>query len=461
MKSKTEIFESMPIPRALMDFALPMIISQLVTLAYNLADTYYLGRTGNPYMVAAVSLILPVFNITIAIANLFGTGGGSLISRLLGSGNESEARKVCVYSIYVSIFASVLFALACFVFMKPLLLLLGASSQTYAYAKQYANIIIVLGGVPTVLELVMANIVRSTGYARQSGFGMSLGGILNIFLDPLFMFVLLPKGNEVIGAAIATMISNVAAMTYFIITIRKLKKTTVLTMNVHAGLPSAASIKSLYSVGIPASLSTFLYDLTNIVIDMLASSFGDIPLAAIGIVLKAERLPLNIGIGICQGMIPLIAYNYSAGNFKRMRGFLNFSRLAGLCTSLLCIILYEVFAADIMKLFIDNQETVLLGTGFIRIRCLATFFMFMCFNFVFFFQAIGFGTISFLLAVIRQLVFNIPILFLFRHIFGVYGIVWTQLTGDACTGLVSFIIYFYIEQKVIHPKENSLNTIKK
>jgi multidrug efflux pump len=452
---RSELFESASIPRALAEFSIPMIISQLVTLAYNLADTYYLGRTGNPYMVAAASLVLPVFNITVAIANLFGTGGGSLISRLLGSGRTEEAKKVCAFSIFGSIFVSFVFALLCLIFINPLLTVLGASSMTYKYAEQYALIIIVAGGVPTVLGLVMANLVRSIGCSRQSGIGVSIGGVLNILLDPLFMFVILPKGCEVIGAAVATMISNVIVMIYFLIIIMRLQKTTVLTLDIRKGRPSGLSIKSLFSVGIPASLSTFLYDLTNMVIDMIAASFGDITVAAIGIVLKAERLPLNIGVGICQGMIPLIAYNYSSGSFKRMRGFLNFSRLMGLCISVLCIVMYEIFADSIMKLFIDDAQTVALGTEFIRIRCLATFFMFLCFHMMFFFQAVGQGVVSFLLAVVRQLIFNIPLLFLLSHILGVYGIVWTQLAADLCTAAVSFVVYLIVEKKVIQPRERA------
>jgi len=460
MKTRTEVFESAPIPKALAEFAVPMIISQLVTLAYNLADTFYLGRTGNPYVVAAVSLVLPVFNITIAIANLFGTGGGSLISRLLGVSKEKEARRVCVFSIYFSIITALLYSLFCFVFMNPLLNVLGASSETFGYAKQYASIIIVIGGVPTVLTLVMANIVRSIGYAKQSGFGVSMGGILNIFLDPLFMFVLLPKGYEVIGAAVATMLSNVIAAVYFICLILKIKNKTVLTLDIKTGLPSKESIKSLFAVGIPAALTTFLYDLTNIIIDMLAATHGDIAVAAIGIVLKAERLPLNVGVGICQGMMPLIAYNYSAGNFKRMRGVLSFARMSGLVTSVVCIVLYEIFAPVIMKIFINNPDTIALGIGFIRVRCLATFFMFMCFSFVFFFQAIGIGYMSFTLAVIRQIGFNIPILFLLNHFFGVYGIVWTQLIADAFTAAISFVLYHRIDKKVIQPKERLINEAK-
>ena len=450
-QTKKIIFESWQVPKALAHFAIPMIISQLVTLVYNLADTFYLGRTGNHYIVAAVSLVLPIYNLTIAVANFFGTGGGSLIARLLGIGREDEARRVCSASIYLTIIAAFLYSLICFIFMEPLLWALGASSDTFGYARTYAMIIAVIGGIPTILTLTLAGIVRNAGYSKESGFGASLGGILNIILDPLFMFVLFPKGHELEGAAIATMLSNVIGMLYFILLIRKLDNKSdrsVLTLRFLHEKPSRESFISIISVGIPAALTTFLYDMTCIVINKLSATHGDVALAAIGVVTKAERLPLNIDIGICQGMIPLAAYNYSAGNYKRMKDVLNFSRALGLIISAICIVLYELGASSIMSVFIDNAQTVEMGTGFIRARCIATFVMFMSFHFVFFFQAIGQGRAALCLAIVRQLAFNIPMLFIFNHFFGMMGIVWTQFIADSCTSIVSFAVYHMVERRL-------------
>lgn len=447
------IFESMPVPKALMTLAVPTVISQLILLLYNLADTYFIGRTGNPYMVAAASLIFPVYNISIAFANLFGTGGGSLISRLLGLRRDEEARKVCAFSFYCAIAAAVLFSAAVFLFMNPILTALGASANTFEYARQYAFFTIVVGGIPTILTISMSMLMRSVGCAKEAGFGTSLGCLLNIGLDPLFMFVILPKGMEVAGAAFATMLSNVVSMCYFLIKFLKYRRATVLTLSVREGMPAGSSLKSIFAVGVPSALTTFLYDATNIVIDRLSALHGDVAVAAIGIVLKAERVPLNTGVGICQAMMPLAGYNYSSGNYKRMRSVLNFSRLCGAVVSVLCIILYEIFAVPIMNIFISNAETVALGTDFLRVRCLASITMFLCFNFVFFFEALGMGKISLFLAVIRQIVFNIPMLFLLNSVFGMYGIIWTQLIADACTAAVSFWVYSRVNRKILHPLE--------
>ncbi|MBQ3652945.1 MAG: MATE family efflux transporter [Synergistaceae bacterium] len=443
-----EIFETWPIPKALTELALPMIFGQLIILIYNLADTFFIGRTNNPLMVAGVSLLLPVFNISITFANLFGIGGGTLISRLMGAGRDNEAKTVSAFCFYMTIISAGLFSLLMFTFLEPILRLLGASTDTLPFAKQYTFCVIVLGAVPTILSMTLSNLLRSTGHARQAGFGVSMGGIINIFLDPLFMFVLLPKGYEVLGAGIATMLSNVISCSYFLIMIYRLRHSGILSLSIRNVLPSRHNVYSVFAVGVPAAIAVTLFDVTYIIIDKLASGYGDIPLAAVGIVLKAERLPLNVGIGLCQGMMPLAAYNYSAGNFARMREAVNFSRLVGLVIGFVAVALYEIFAADIMRIFIDDARTVELGTHFLRARVLATPFMFMCFHLVNFFQAVGHGGKALALGASRWVVFNIPLLFVMNWVFGMYGIVWTQVVADIMMAAVSIVVYLQFERSI-------------
>ena len=220
--SREDIFRTLPIHSALAKMVLPAVASQLIVLIYNMADTFFVGQTNNPYMVAATSLILPVFNITLCLAGLAGIGGGSLISRLLGEGDEEEARRVSAFSLYLGLAVSALFSVGIGLFMRPLLSLLGAGERTYEYARHYAMCVIVFGGVPTVLSNVLSNLIRSIGMSRQASTGIILGGLLNIALDPLFMFVLLPKGSEVLGAGIATCLSNCVALLYFVIVLLRM-----------------------------------------------------------------------------------------------------------------------------------------------------------------------------------------------------------------------------------------------
>ena len=421
--------------------ALPTIFGQIIVLIYNMADTFFLGRTDNPYMVAAASIILPVFNISLALAGLSGMGAGALISRLLGEGNEAEAKKVSAFGFYLSLVITALFSGGVLIFMRPLLNLLGASENTFLYARQYAFCVIVLGATPTVLSNVLSNLLRSVGVSKEAGFGITLGGLLNIALDPLFMFVILPKGYEVLGVGIATLLSNCVACGYFFCIIFKLRKRSVISFSLKNGLPSRKSIGSVFNVGIPSAVATLLFDIDYIVIDKLMAAYGDIALASVGIVLKAERLPLNVGIGICQGMMPIVAYNYSAKNRERMDGTIKFSPKSGIIFSLVSVTLYQIFAGFILRAFIANPQTVMLGTGFLRIRCLATPLMFMSFFTVYVFQGFGEGGKALFLGVVRWAVFNIPMLFLLNFLFGMYGIVWSQVTADVLTVILSFIVY--------------------
>ena len=443
------IFESMPVHEAVRIMALPTIISQLIVLVYNMADTFYLGRTNNPFMVAGVSLILPVFNICLSLAGLAGIGGGALISRLLGAGEAKEAEKVSAFSVSLAVVTTAVFSVGMLLFMNPILRLLGASGNTLTFAAQYSFCVIVLGGIPTVLSNVMANLLRSVGESGKAGFGIAMGGVLNILLDPLFMFVLFPKGYEVLGVGVATLISNCCACGFFTVTILREQADTVLRFRLSNGLPRTENVRSVFTVGIPSSIATLLFDIDYIVIDKLMSGYGDIALAAVGIVLKVERLPLNVGIGICQGMMPLVAYNYSSGDRKRMFRIIRFSLITGLIVGALSVTMYEILAGGIIRLFIADPETVLLGTVFLRIRCLATPLMFMSFFTVYTFQGFGRGERSLFLGIMRWAVFNIPMLFILNHFIGMYGIVWSQVTADILTVTLSAFVYFRFRRRLV------------
>ena len=440
--SQEELFQSLPVPAALRKMIVPAIISQLIVLIYNMADTFFVGQTNNPYMVAGTSLMLPVFNITLCLAGLAGIGGGSLISRLLGQGREDEARKVSAFSLYLGLAISALFALGIGLFMEPVLTLLGAGDNTYAYARQYALCVIVIGGIPTVLSNVLSNLIRSVGRSREASAGIILGGLLNIALDPLFMFVLLPRGQEVLGAGIATCLSNCVALLYFLIIMARLGRGSVLTFSARVGLPERSSISAVFGVGVPSAIATFLFDLDYVILDKLMVAYDDLALAAIGIVLKVERFPLNAGIGICQGMMPLVAYNYAAGNEKRMQDTISLALWLGLAIAAVSIALYELFAVEFSHLFIKDPQTLALASQFLRIRVLATPLMFLSFFTVHLFQAFGKGRTALFLGVTRWLAFNIPMLFLLNALFGMFGLVWSQVAADSLTVLLSAFVYW-------------------
>ena len=438
---KNDLFERTSPARALAVMAVPTIASQLIVLVYNLADTWFIGRTNNPYMIGASSLVLTLYLAAVALANVFGVGGGSLMARRMGEKRMDEARRVASYSVAVAALSALVFSLLVLMFMDPLLRLLGASENTCAYGRQYLMAAVVVGGVPTVLSMCMPMLLRNAGYSKEAGLGVGLGAVLNVILDPLFMFALLPKGCEVLGAAVATMLSNVVTLAYFVCMFLKVRDRTPLALPRRIERIGPENRRSLYSVGIPAAVSIFLFDLVTIVINRLVVSYGDIPLAAMGIVLKLERIPVNVGLGVCLGMVPLVAYNYASGNRARMRRFVDLARVAILAFSCACVALFWLFARPIVGAFIDDEATVRLGAQFLRGRCFALPFMMLGYHIVNTMNAMDRGRVSFLMALIRHLALIIPLLLAMNRLFGLDGLIWAQLAADVINAAIALAFY--------------------
>ena len=451
---KRELFERTPIPKALASLAVPTIISQLINLIYNIVDAFFIGRTGNSYMMAATTLTLTITLMNVALANLFGIGGGSLYARLMGVNEDKEAGRVSAFSVYGAVVISVLYASLIGCFLNPVLRFLGASDATIGYARQYTILVIVLGTLPALLSMVLAHLLRNAGYADKASAGLSAGGILNIALDPLFMFVLFPEGYEVAGAAVATLLSNIVACLYLLYSYRQASRTDALSLSLRDARDiQKSSIRQLFSVGIPSAILTGLFDLANIFVNILSSAHSDLVLAGMGIVMKVERLPNAVNVGICQGMLPIVAFNYSSGNHKRMKETISTARAAGLAISFACIILFEIFAGGVTKLFMSTSgkdaQTALVTLGyaalFLRIRCIASPFQFTNYHSSYCMQAMGNGRGTMLHAFVRELVFYIPFMFILDHFFGERGLASALIAGEACGAMFAL----YLVRKTI------------
>ncbi len=445
---KKYLFESMPVRKAIAAMAIPTVISQLINLIYNVVDTFFIGRTGNSYMVASVTVAYTIYMMTVSFGNLFGVGGGSLVARLLGKGENEKAKTVSAYSFYGAILIALVYSLMVGVFCEPLLRLLGASDFTIGFAKQYTYTVVVAGNLPIILGAVIAHLLRNVGYSKQAGIGLSAGGILNIILDPLFMFVLLPEGMEVFGAALATLIANCVSCVYLICVYRKVSAKTSLSMNpAFAKSIAKEDTKALYNVGIPSAMLTGLFDLANIVLNKQMSGYGDLALAALGIVMKAERLPNAINVGICQGMLPIIAYNFSSGNHKRMKEVIGNATFIGLAIAFASVALFEIFARPVSSVFLSTGsegaeealQTIAYAAFFLRLRCIASPLQFLNFRSSFCLQAMGDGKGTLLHAVVRELIFYIPFMIILNLIFGMNGLVCAIIAGEGC-GMI-FALY--------------------
>ena len=455
--SKTELFEKVSIPRALAVMGIPTIISQLINLIYNIVDAFFIGRTGNSYMMAATTVTLTLTMLNVAFSNLFGVGGGSLIARLMGQKRDDKGRKVSAYSVRGALRLGICYAAVTGLFMDPILRFLGASDATIDFAKQYTTLVIVIGTTPSILGLTLAHLLRNTGHSSQASLGLSLGGVLNMILDPLFMFVILPKGQEVTGAALATMISNLFSCTYLLFAFRRAAGRAPLSLRLGDARGLAREHKkSLYNVGIPSAVLTGLFDVASICVNKLAATHDDLVLAAFGIVMKVERIPNAVNIGICQGMMPIVAYNYASGNRNRMHAAVRTARLYGLIVSFVCIVLLELFAKPVTNLFLSTSAedamgatlTVTLAAGFLRVRCLAAPVQLINYHSSFSLQAIGNGRYTMLHACVRELGIYIPLMYLLDRLFGQMGLAAALPGGEGLAAVFAlWLLHRALKQK--------------
>lgn len=445
--AEKELFETAAVPRAVMTLAIPTIISQIVTMVYNLADTFFIGQIGDPYMVAAVSLVAPWFNLLTALGNLFGLGGSSLISRMLGSKNHQDVKHVSSFCIWGGGAVTFGFSLITYLVRSPLLNFLGTSPDTYGYAESYLLWVVVLGGVPTMLSLTLGHLLRSEGHAKQASAGMMLGGILNVVLDPILIFGF---HLSVAGSAIATALSNIASAMFFVSQYIQLGKQTAVSL-----CPRYFTFRftrSIFSVGLASALATALGNASNMVMVRLASGYGDIPVAAYGIVKRIDQFPLNVSMGLCQGFMPLVGYNYASKNYKRMRAVSFFSWKTAIILSACFVACFACFAPQILHLFIPEEQTSTLGTEFLRIACLAVPLTSVNFLISYTLQAMGKGAQSAILTFSRQGLLNIPCLLLMNWFIGLYGMIWTQLIVEVIMIPVSLGMYAATWKKLTKQK---------
>lgn len=444
--SEKELFETASVPRAVATLAIPTIISQVVTMIYNLADTFFIGQIGNPYMVAAVSLVSPWFNLLTALGNLFGLGGSSLISRLLGAKKEKEIKYVSAFSVWGGAAVTLLFSIGTYLARRPLLTFLGASPDTYGFAESYLFWVVVLGGVPTMVSLTLGHLLRSEGHARPASAGMMFGGILNVVVDPVLIFGF---DMGVAGAAIATAFSNAASVVFFVIQYIRLGKKSAVSL--HPRYFTFRFVGQIFSVGLASALATALGNASNMVIVRLASGYWDIPVAAYGIVKRIDQVPLNVSMGLCQGFMPLVGYNYASGDYRRMRAVSFFSWKTALVMSACFVSCFAIFAPQILHLFIPEAETSALGASFLRIACLAVPLTSVNFLISYTLQAMGKGVQSATLTFSRQGLLNIPLLILMNLVVGLYGMIWTQLVVEVIMLPVSLGMYLLTWKRLRTP----------
>ena len=446
---KTELFESLPIPKAVMQLAIPTVISSLVMVLYNLADTYFVGMLNDPIQNAAVTLAAPVLLAFNAVNNLFGVGSSSMMSRALGRGDMDTVYKSSAFGFYCALISGILFSLLYTVFSAPLLVVLGASEETAKATGEYLLWTVSFGAAPAILNVVMAYLVRAEGAALHASIGTMSGCFLNIILDPIFI---LPWGLNLgaAGAGCATFLSNCVACLYFFVLLFVRRGRTYVCISPRQFRPTVRIVRSVCGVGVPASIQNLLNVTGMTVLNNFAASFGSDAVAAMGIAQKINTVPFQIALGISQGIMPLISYNYASGNTRRMKKTFFFTARISLMFLILVMLGYLFFADSLVRMFMQNEGIVAYGTAFLRGMCLAMPFLCMDFLAVGVFQACGLGKNAFVFAILRKIVLEIPALFLLNWLFPLYGLAYAQLVAEVILAAAAVIVLARLFRRLEH-----------
>ena len=438
-QQKTLLFEEMPIPRAVAKLAVPTILSSLVTVLYNLADTYFVGMLNNSVQNAAVTLAAPLILAFNAVNNLFGVGSSSMMSRALGSRDYETVHRSSAFGFYCSIFCGLLFSLLYVIFQPFVLTILGADATTAEATAGYLRWTVACGAAPTILNVVMAYLVRAEGAALHASIGTMSGCILNIILDPIFILPWgLNMGAE--GAGLATFLSNCVACGYFFVLLYVKRKNTHVCIRPSMFCLKRRIVLGVCGVGIPASIQNLLNVTGMTVLNNFTSSYGSDAVAAMGITQKINMVPMQIAMGLSQGIMPLISYNYASGNTPRMKKTLTFAAKISLTALVIVAAGYYVGAGALVRMFMQDSTIVAYGTRFLRGFCLGLPFLCMDFLAVGVFQAVGLGKNAFIFAILRKVVLEIPALIILNALFPLYGLAYAQFTAEIILAAAAVIV---------------------
>lgn len=430
-----EVFSNMPVPKAVMKNALPAMAAMLMVLVYNLADTFFIGQTHNALLVAAVSLATPVYLIFMSLGTLFGIGGTSVISRALGEGNKEKARKSCVFCFWGCVFVGILLAALILIFIDPILNLIGASADTYEYAKSYLSII-VFAGPFVLISNCYGNVVRTEGESGKAMLGLLLGNLVNVILDPIFILAL---GLDIKGAAIATVIGNIVGAGFYISYF--LKGKSMLSIRLKDFTVKQGIATSVLAIGVPAALGDVLMSVSQIIINSQMSHYGDMSVAGMGVAMKVITITGMICMGLGQGVQPILGYCVGAKTWKRFKEVFKFTIIFALILGTVLAAICYVFTNQIVSAFLTDQTAFAYAVQFARILLSTSFLFGVFYVLVNALQAMGAATPALLISMSRQGIIFIPVLFILQAVIGMTGLVWAQPVADVLSILIAAILF--------------------
>ncbi|MCD8013188.1 MAG: MATE family efflux transporter [Lachnospiraceae bacterium] len=434
---------------------IPAIISMIVVVIYNMADTFFVGQTHNDMMVAAVSLAAPIFTLMITVGTLIGSGGCAVISNVLGAGNQERAKHISSFCVYASVAIGLLFTAALLIFAEPVLLAIGATENTISFACSYTHWI-AIGAVFIIFSNTLSNIIRAEGAARESMIGNLIGTITNIVLDPI---MILCMGMGVQGAAVATVIGNMFACLFYVYYFYR-KKDSLLSLSLKDFSMRGGIASSVFSIGLPGALGNLLMSFSNIFMNILLAGYGDNAVAAMGVAMKVGMIVVMLQMGLATGVLPILSYNYGAENFDRLKETIKKSGIVcmglGVILTVICFTVCEaivssfVTGAEVITLGIDMTKAIILSGPFIGLY-------FLCISIM---QALGKSTAPIIVSLLRQGIIYVPLMYLLNYFFELNGLIYTQLISDYIGILAAIIACTAILKSCIGNKELCITEVK-
>lgn len=434
MNQNEAVFRDAPVRTAVVRMAVPTVISSLVLVIYNMADTFFVGQTHDAMQVAAVSLTNPVFVMFMAIANLLGIGGSAVISILLGQQMHREAKSASSFCCYASLIFGVLAAIIILPLMDPLLNILGSTANTIQPAREYLFYIAI--GAPFILFAnTFGHVVRGEGAARASMVGGMIGTVVNIVLDPVFILTL---GMGTAGAAIATVLGNICGCIYYVWYFQR--KSLMLSIHPRYLRGETHQMVQVVTIGIPAGVNSALMSIATVLLNNALVQYGDDPVAAMGIVTKAYLFIVFIHMGITNGIQPLLGYCFGAGLRRRFLDILKFSGILTVVCGTILSAGYIIFSRQIVALFIDDASVIDYGGPMLIATSIAGPILGLLFLAINSMQALGRPLPATMLSVCRQGLIFIPLLYLLDAVFGLSGINFTQAVADYISIILAMIL---------------------
>ncbi|QFG00765.1 MATE family efflux transporter [Psychrobacillus glaciei] len=436
----TYYFDKAPIAKAVAHFSLPMMLGMSVSVIYTILNAYFIGLLHDSVMMTAITLTLPIFSVLMALGNLIGVGGGTFISRLLGEKKYDRIKEISSFSFYASIVLGIIALIVGIISINGITTGLGASIAAFTYTKQY--ILVMFIGAPfIVLNFSLEQIVRAEGSAMVSMFGMFISVGINLILDPVFIFAF---HWGVPGVATATLIGNIGAVLYYSWHI--IHKSEYLTFSKKYFKIEKSVVFEVLKIGIPVAIMGALMGLTALVFNNFAASYGDAAVAAFGISQRILQFPELIIMGLCEGVVPLIAYNFTA-NKGRMKSAITFTSMTVAVIAAIFGIIVFFIGNHLIGIFTIDAQLIEVGSYVIKVIFLSLFVTGFTFLIIGIFQATGQGKAAMIMSLTQGLIM-IPIIFIMSSIAGFHGIIWSIFIGDSLTLIVGVTVLYFIRNKL-------------